>query len=373
MAHAKVKYEIQDCLTSTRDDDHEACFSVRRYGKIFYITIQPLRFINSPRTTEMYMTYLALPKSGEDEADDLFVEDVYQWVMNPFEALFAELAPPIEDARIQITLKDWLWPEWYHFYLDFLDETPVPQRDQSQGPPRSATGLALTNDLLDELETWTTFYDPANLIINNETVLEKDPLFKPPKTVFLTRSRTECFFKQSWSGKQAKREFEIYKKLQAPDVTSKFNVCHLHGLVMDDAGYIMGLLLTSVDSGKPDGRAQTLLERVDPDNLEDPPMEIRKRLWTQIDGTVKALHDMGIVWGDVKPDNVLVDKDDNAYIIDFGGGYTEGWVERDNHETLKGDLSGMEKLEKYMFSGVWYVKPLDDVVLGAQDKMGASP
>ncbi|KAK2924448.1 hypothetical protein FoTM2_014725 [Fusarium oxysporum f. sp. vasinfectum] len=52
------------------------------------------------------------------------------------------------------------------------------------------------------------------------------------------------------------------------------------------------------------------------------------------------LHEEGIVWGDAKPDNVLIDKDENAWIIDFGGSYTPGWVDEDKAETFEGDYQG---------------------------------
>ncbi|KAK2668010.1 hypothetical protein RAB80_017201 [Fusarium oxysporum f. sp. vasinfectum] len=55
---------------------------------------------------------------------------------------------------------------------------------------------------------------------------------------------------------------------------------------------------------------------------------------------VHWLHEEGIVWGDAKPDNVLIDKDENAWIIDFGGSYTPGWVDEDKAETFEGDYQG---------------------------------
>ena len=41
------------------------------------------------------------------------------------------------------------------------------------------------------------------------------------------------------------------------------------------------------------------------------------------------MHDTGIVWVDAKPDNVLTDQNNDAWIIDFGGGYTDGWASKD--------------------------------------------
>ncbi len=60
-------------------------------------------------------------------------------------------------------------------------------------------------------------------------------------------------------------------------------------------------------------------------------------------------HAAGIVWGDVKAQNVLIDGDDNAWIIDFGGGYTGGWVDKKVAGTVQGDVAGLAKLKEFIF------------------------
>jgi len=70
----------------------------------------------------------------------------------------------------------------------------------------------------------------------------------------------------------------------------------------------------------------------------------------QVTSILAQLHKAGIVWGDAKPDNVLIDKNDDAWIIDFGGGYSRGVVEREKSGTLEGDLQGLEKIVEYVFS-----------------------
>ncbi|KAJ2905282.1 hypothetical protein MKZ38_005795 [Zalerion maritima] len=37
-----------------------------------------------------------------------------------------------------------------------------------------------------------------------------------------------------------------------------------------------------------------------------------------------SLYDMGVIWGDGKTSNVIVDEEDDAWLIDFAGGFTEG-------------------------------------------------
>lgn len=52
--------------------------------------------------------------------------------------------------------------------------------------------------------------------------------------------------------------------------------------------------------------------------VRDIPFELRQRWVTQLAVGIDALHKMGIIHRDIKPDNVLVDKKDNIKIVDFG-------------------------------------------------------
>jgi serine/threonine protein kinase len=48
----------------------------------------------------------------------------------------------------------------------------------------------------------------------------------------------------------------------------------------------------------------------------------------------------GLVWGDAKPQNILIDTHDDAWLIDFGGSYAEGWVDKDKAGNVRGGLAG---------------------------------
>lgn len=75
----------------------------------------------------------------------------------------------------------------------------------------------------------------------------------------------------------------------------------------------------------------------------------QRRKWvSQIEDTARKLHENGIVWGDVKPNNVLIDEEDNAWVIDFGGGYNSGFVDEDVIETVEGDVQGISRIKEYM-------------------------
>ena len=45
---------------------------------------------------------------------------------------------------------------------------------------------------------------------------------------------------------------------------------------------------------------------------------------------------------------MLVDEDENIWVIDFGGGYTAGWVDKESCETMAGDWQGVKKIKDFL-------------------------
>lgn len=41
--------------------------------------------------------------------------------------------------------------------------------------------------------------------------------------------------------------------------------------------------------------------------------------------------------------NVLIDRKNDAWLTDFGPGYTEGWVDKSKVGTVEGDIQGLAK------------------------------
>ncbi|KAI1406395.1 hypothetical protein F4819DRAFT_440350 [Hypoxylon fuscum] len=337
----RPRYELESYVTSIHDDN--ARFTVRRNGKLFHIRVSPSHFVNSPATTKMYLSYLEVLRSGEEVIGDIYDTDVFEWVTRPFEPLFAQLAPspalPDNDGSITVTLKEYLFPSFFIFALDVVGEKLQPRRIESKKSPYSPSRVWLDDDYLDDLEGWTALYDPAGVVLSFDN--PEDALFKPPRKVLIDDGRTACFFKPCYSTVQTQNELQAYKNISAANLDPHLNVCRLFGVVMDDGGSVVGLLLTYIDHG-----GHTLSTNVDPDH---PSACTRKRWMDQLEATLAELHRAGIVWGDVKAENVLVDREDNVWITDFGGGYTEGWVERQMAGTMEGDLVGMAKLREFIF------------------------
>jgi hypothetical protein len=45
--------------------------------------------------------------------------------------------------------------------------------------------------------------------------------------------------------------------------------------------------------------------------------------------------------------NILIDEvTDNAWVVDFGGGNTEGWIDLELHGSVAGDIQALERIKK---------------------------
>lgn len=58
------------------------------------------------------------------------------------------------------------------------------------------------------------------------------------------------------------------------------------------------------------------------------------------------LHNKGFVWDDVSPNNMISDENENVWIINFGGGYTEGLVKQE--DLPREDLDGLKRFKEYL-------------------------
>jgi len=76
-----------------------------------------------------------------------------------------------------------------------------------------------------------------------------------------------------------------------------------------------------------------LSDRGTVEERRDDPVSLRKRWHNDVVRMLNLLHSAGIIWGDFKPENMLVDEHDDVWLVDFGGGMTDGWVDHKNMET----------------------------------------
>jgi len=75
----------------------------------------------------------------------------------------------------------------------------------------------------------------------------------------------------------------------------------------------------------------------------------RRQAWIeQIREAVHALHARGTTWGDGKASNVVIDERGDAWLIDFGGGWTNGWVDEELMNTVEGDELAISRISQFL-------------------------
>jgi tRNA A-37 threonylcarbamoyl transferase component Bud32 len=250
-----------------------------------------------------------------------------------------------DDADPQVSQKN--LQQWYetpiHYYEVELAEdgkslSPV-QLEESEELRKKVDDLqphvALPKTLRSLPIPWV---HPATITVLAES---EDPPPVHPSLVSATLKDTDkqnYFFKQvdTTQPQPTKREIDLLHKIHSKGLSSQFNVPQIHALVSHGNSHVetMGFLLTAIDDPIP--LTKLLDSEVD---------ESKRKKWAkESQRIVDLLHENGIVWGDAKADNFLVDKQNELWVIDFGGSYTEGWVDPELNETVEGDNMGVERI-----------------------------
>ena len=126
------------------------------------------------------------------------------------------------------------------------------------------------------------------------------------------------------------REVTTLQKCRHP------NIIRLVGLLVDENAKVEGMIIEYV----PNARSLRNVDFISSDQYDK---------WaSQIRDAIAYLHRNDLVLGDAKAANVLIRAEGNVVLIDFGGGYTKGWVDSVNYETVSGDLQGCEEIIKFM-------------------------
>ncbi|GAM83395.1 hypothetical protein ANO11243_013830 [Dothideomycetidae sp. 11243] len=280
------------------------------------------------------------------------IRQLQDWVLAPLGEVFATRAPQEEESNSK-TVADWFHGEIFSYKLCCSDE---------DGSLEAVERENVTDELRYKISELIPSLDlPKYITSHNIPVFGSSdlqilqtadtPSPRHPAVVH-SRSKDETFFLKLVDPTQpgpVKRELRLLKEIESKNLHQSIRVPLVQGVVVDDHTTtktlpestsrdspisILGFLLTPIPNPTP------LTSILDEDVAES-----RRSQWAkQVERTVAALHEADIIWGDAKADNFVVDKHQNLWIIDFGGSYTEGWVEEKYAETKKGDRMGVEKI-----------------------------
>ncbi|KAK3946137.1 hypothetical protein QBC46DRAFT_368907 [Diplogelasinospora grovesii] len=353
-----------DCITS-----------IRCNGGEFHIEMSPFYICDSPVIESRYRKFIAAVRgkyeTDTEESEAQHPEDVldefHAWLIAAFEPVFLEVAPDIppsfDPAKLATgeahpLLSEYLFPEEYRCRLEVENDKafPIHMRDEESRFVQALNDIH--PELAQELRQYVKFFDPSAVEVSFRN--PEHALSDMPTRVLVelddSGQKTLCFFKTFALGGYLSLENELEAHLRVCKSTLAYEarVTRLRGIVAVDDGRIAGLLLTYIDHRREnDG---LLFE----DHLLYTPIPLRQRWAKQIRETVEQLHNADIVWGDAKAENVMIDKNNDASLIDFGGGYTKGWVDEDKAGTKEGDLQGVAKIVEYLSNEEYEPYPYSD-------------
>jgi hypothetical protein len=277
---------------------------------------------------------------GEQELDDSHLkpcdghcsDPLEAWILRPFiqHRIFQKFAPASSKPLLS-NLHDRIYPPTLSFALKLIDGEPVPVQVTSR--QASLSWYSLPADVS------TSRYWSECPQIEPKAVLLIDRSHPQNPNLFMFQDK-KCWFKVVHAmvpGEAFAREIDTLVKIEKAGLCSRIRVPRLNGLVTETKdGRIQGLLLDAINN---QGNIW--------DRYNDP-LPLRTRWYNSVAQMLRQLHEADIVWGDVKPSNLLTDEKDDVWIVDFGGGTTHGWVDYENMETKKGDLQGLAEFKKFL-------------------------
>lgn len=157
----------------------------------------------------------------------------------------------------------------------------------------------------------------------------------------MNRREECCKIAAGRTAEVVERALICLKTISDAGLTCSIRVPKLLGLVRAESDTVIGLLEEYIR----DNPEASSLRKVDMNAVAKPR---RAKYVSQVRETISKLHNVGVVWGDGKPENVLIDVNDDAWVIDFGGSWTRGWVVQELAGTRHGDEQARQKIVDFL-------------------------
>jgi serine/threonine protein kinase len=269
------------------------------------------------------------------------LEDVREELIDAFKGKMRQLASESErssqDQSPLGSLERWLFPTTFVIEVETID---------GRVAPRILEGSLAANFINDSIiiprqEIPHIFSNPSTPIFHSSDLTFVEDLWIQ-KVLKVTHNGQPYIFKTAFyeNDDHLLREIEVLQQVSQVTASLAKNTPHIvpfKGLVLCRDG-LVGFLEYYIE-------AKTSLNHVDPNEVT----VMQRQKWAdQIREAMEFLHEIGLVWGDVKPENILLDNHNDAWIIDFGGSWTQGWVDSDVQETVKGDQQGYARIKEFL-------------------------
>ena len=311
-------------------DGDEATFAIRAHGKLFIVYVRAGDLADWPGKQEfLSLTQDALYNYDAEEALYELISDTILTILHNHSSRSID--------PLQFTLQQFYVPETLCF--KFIGEgsrlTHIPWVEDR---PRllGITPLIPLSSIADCSNV--PHFDASTIKIYPRFGSDLDDILSDtPGTVILSGSPGHYHFKAVQDHQSFLREFQILLKIKQRGLDQTHRLPSVHGLVYysNEPQQALGILIEYIK------HEETLANYIGKDRIT---RSMKKKWEQQIVVTLRDMHRHEIVWGDVKPDNVLIDSNKDAYLIDFGGGFNSEYVDEDVIETVEGDLQGVSRI-----------------------------
>ncbi|KPM42599.1 hypothetical protein AK830_g3952 [Neonectria ditissima] len=265
---------------------------------------------------------------------------------------FDQLAPPPPaSTSASPNLHSLLFPEEYVFRFRTVDNEVKLVRIKH--PPQRAA-----QDIMPQNERSLEPFEPLfHLKVTEEADL---PTFSTKDILVVQKLMGDGYISSVLAGGQkmcakvgndvradsAQRELTTLSRISASQYADIIRVPKLLGLVQTPHDRrVIGFLEQYI----PSSDAQALSSLGDIETASSITKVRRKKWASQVQETIAILHQIGVTWGDGKASNVLIHHDtDDAWIVDFGGGWTNGWLTPELTGTIEGDELAVKKIVEFL-------------------------
>ncbi|KAJ6445055.1 ankyrin repeats (3 copies) domain-containing protein [Purpureocillium lavendulum] len=311
--------------------------SVLLNGYTFTIDLSAECFVNSPIALQRFEVFFKMLRGELGEIHHPEVREFAEDVADVFLPEFEKLAPP-KPHKGKLTLADRVPRGYFRCDYRVVDENPmvgaITKRDKAWPI------IAAAHEGCDmRRQSVFPLFDPADVEV---PYIDRHSIYDVTPRKVVANGKTVCF-KSCFAPYDCIEEVDKHLAIRSAGASAqRLNISRLFGIVADRQGLASGLLYEWIYT-----KAEETLAAA---ATVDTPMALREKWVSQLRAAVAGLHDLGFVWGDVKADNVLIDEDDNAILIDLEGGSTDEWVDREIGDTVEGDLQGLERLVDFIFN-----------------------
>ncbi|KAI0424536.1 hypothetical protein F5Y09DRAFT_347622 [Xylaria sp. FL1042] len=274
--------------------------------------------------------YNAAVEDGDDEEEEMISDQILDAIVQVGRSLFDQLAPPpAPDTSTPVDLHSLIFPKEYSFFF----RTNV-ESNTAELIPKS------NKDTTTHEKFELKYQLPANQDLSlpkfsTRDIHVREKLLGDGYIARVSAGGREmcCKVGDELRADASQRELSCLLTIRTSQHAAALRVPKLLGLVeAADDGRIIGLLQEYVPCS--DTWELSTLQNVE--SVSSIAKARREKWASQIQETVHLLHQIGVTWGDGKAANVLIHCDtDDAWIIDFGGGWTDGWVGQELSGTVE--------------------------------------